>query len=188
MKRLLAIQSVSDIITNSSSEVFIISKEDCLHYIDKYDDKFNQCFHEVKKLTKRNLLLEPWYKYDFETPNDIMWEEVLHILRISEEQAVEDGLLLEKKKYFSHTDEKGHKVYEHYWDPVWNWKASKKKREEMMDKFCESWIAFTGKHKKEIEDKIIGTYWICVEDHFDKWSEFREEIIDKGYLYYESRH
>jgi len=177
---MIPVQSISDVITNSSSELFIVSKEDMLHYVDVYDEKLDCCF-SVKKLTIEYLKMHPYMSWDVKSCGDTHWHYVLKLLKISEEQAAKEGLKIKKIE----------DAYGPYWrtyeydDDIWN---DEKKRKEKVKEFFESWCKFCYKHQEEIKEKVLGNYVMDVEDHFERWSDFREEIANKGYLYHESHH
>ncbi len=194
--RHLIVQSISDLITNSSSEAFIVEKDDMLHYIKEYDDPDIDCF-EVTKLTRSYLKMESWMAWDVKTSYSIPYEYVLRILRISKEDAMKEGMLLTTCGKPPYTYIAGIDYDNKFFPDVLDdnacpseedKKSLEKERKEATAQFFKSWVKFCNKHRKEIEQKIIGKYLIVVEDHFNEWATFREDIRNRGYLYYESRH
>lgn len=189
----LIVQSISDLITNSSSEAFIVEKEDMLHYIKEFDIPDIDCF-DVTKLTRSYLKMEPWMSWDVKTSYSIPYKYVLGILRISEEDAMKEGLLFTTCGKPPYTYLAGIDFDNKFFlDDIAflteeDKKALKKEQKEATAQFFKSWVKFCDNHKKEIEQKIIGKYLIVVEDHFNEWPAFREDIRNRGYLYYESRH
>lgn len=186
----LIVQSISDVITNSSSELFIVCKEDMLHYIEEYDEPNIDCF-DVRKLTWDSIKAEEYMFYDVKNSESTEYYLVLRLLRISEEDAMKEGLKLVWKEY----------KYE-YNDHVDRWLIPidmqdeffgssdevNKKRRDATKEFFKSWCDFCKKHHDEIRDKVIGKYIMEVEDHFERWSDFREDIEKRGWLYSESHH
>lgn len=192
MKHLI-IQSISDLITNSSSEAFIVEKDDMLHYIKEFDSPDIDCF-DVTKLTRSFLKMESWMSWEVKTSYSIPYKYVLRILRISEEDAAKEGLLFTlcgKPPYtFIGAIDYAEKFFPEDYDSLSeeDKKTLKKEQKEATIQFFKSWVKFCDKHREEIEEKVIGKYLIVVDDHFNEWSDFREDIRNRGYLYYESRH
>jgi len=192
MCKQITIQSLSDIITNSSSEVFIVSKEDMLHYVERYDEGPMDCF-TIQKLNWVTIKSEEWTSYDITDSEDIPYEYVLHLLRISEEDAMREGLKLIQKEY-----ECCNGNVERYLTPIdnddklfgddWDTPEKKKERRDATIEFHKSWCEFCKNHHDDIKEKVIGKYVMEVEDHFYDYVEFKEEIDNKGYFYHESRH
>lgn len=192
MRKPLIVQSVTDVITNSSSELFIVCKEDLLHYVEEYDeDDFDQ-FH-IKKLTHNSIYAYEYTSWDLEESSQIKWEIILALLKISPEEALKEGLELEWEEYRyanGRTDRwlQAIDYNRRFWDDNLSPDESEKQRKEATKKFHRSWVKFCEKHKKEIEEKVIGKYIMEVEDHFERWCDFRDDIDRKGYLYHESHH
>ncbi len=109
----MLVQSISDIITNSSSEVFVMNKDNAEYY-DKLEDT-NDCI-------TINLIDMDWVRDNYDE-----WEMICRIcnLDINELSSCCNPYI---------------------------------------DK--EIWDIFIDLHKKEIEEKLIGLYWVDVEDHF----------------------
>lgn len=192
MRKPLIVQSVTDVITNSSSELFIVCKEDLLHYVEEYDeDDFDQ-FH-IKKLTHKSIYAYEYTSWDLEESSQIKWEIILALLKISPVEALKEGLELEWEEYRyanGRTDRwlQAIDYNRRFWDDNLSPDESKKQRKEATKKFHRSWVKFCEKHKKEIEEKVIGKYIMEVEDHFERWCDFRDDIDRRGYLYHESHH
>ena len=192
-KKPLIVQSISDVITNSSSELFIVSKEDMLHYIEKYDEPNIECF-EVKKLTWNSIKAGEYMLYDVENSGSTEYYLVLHLLRISEEDAMKEGLKLVWKEYKSEYNGSVDRwlipidEQDEFFGDDWDSDEMKKKRRAATKEFHKSWCDFCKRHVEEIREKVIGKYIMEVEDHFERWVDFREEIEQRGWLYRESHH
>ena len=123
----MKILSVSDVITNSSSEVFVL--ED----VSDFEDVSN-CI-SINEIT-----------YGF-------------IINAFEEEMVFDLLGYDMDDYFGSN-------------------CSWEDKEKLFKIFCEE-------HSKEIEEKIIGKYFVDIEDHFPDWEEYtdlaREQCIWQDY-------
>lgn len=192
MRKPLIVQSVTDVITNSSSELFIVCKEDLLHYVEEYDEDDFDHFH-IQKLTYNSIFAYSWLFFELEESSQIKWEIILALLKISPEEALKEGLELEWEEYRyanGKTDRwlQAIDYNRRFWDDNLSQKESEKQRKEATKKFHKSWVKFCEKHKKDLDEKVIGKYIMEVEDHFYRWSDFKDDITRRGYLYYESRH
>lgn len=202
----LNIQSISDIITNSSSEVFIVEKDIMLDIVKEFDEPLMDNI-KVTKITRSKLFLNNHYRYitDFDI-YEIPVHMILEMLGISFDDAIKEGLPF--KKINSHNDG----YYD--WDfGDYSFEFTDKKPDESDDEYnlrllkkdkeyrniccdlAEKYQNFVYNHIKEVEEKIIGLYQVEVEDHFTRYEEFADiykydpvkDIKDKIH-YYESRH
>lgn len=110
----MLVQSISDIITNSSSEVFVMNENNAKYY-DKLEDT-NDCI-------SISLINMDWVRYNYDE-----WEMICKVCNLD---------INELSSYYRslYTDQ-------------------------------ETWDVFIDLHKKEIEEKLIGLYWVDIEDHF----------------------
>lgn len=192
MRKPLIVQSVTDVITNSSSELFIVCKEDLLHYVEEYDDDFMDQFH-IKKLTPKSIYAYEYTSWDLKESSQIKWELILALLKISPVEALKEGLELEWEEYRyanGRTDRwlQAIDYNRRFWDNNLSPEEREKQRKETTKKFHKSWVKFCEKHKKDLDEKVIGKYIMEVEDHFERWCDFRDDIDRRGYLYHESHH
>lgn len=134
MKRITKIQSVSDIITNSSSEVFVMTAEDANYYAEL---NTNGCV-SIERID--------WDWVFSYGPQE--YEMVCDICNLNPEEV--RGEL--------HTTS---------WGSSW-----------YMDPNEETWKAFCEVHKEEIEEKLIGLYWVDIEDHFEDAYDVIEDARD----------
>lgn len=191
----LKVQSISDIITNSSNEVFVVDKDVMLNVIDVFDDKFNTCF-DVKKLTLDYLHLkyldEPQFVYsDLYFSGDSIYDlpifMIIDMLGISYEDAFKEGAPI-----------KFNKNYNDWYHDIKEPKRTKKnqvtesEKKKIAIEYIKKYLDFCKKHIDEIKEKIIGKYFMNVEDHFMNYAEFKEHMLTKEVKekthYYESRH
>lgn len=112
----MKIISFSDVITNSSSEVFV------LNYVDDFRN-VSDCI-TIDKIT-----------YDY-------------LINSYEEEMVFDLLGYNMDDYFGPD-------------------CSLEDQDKLFRVFCEE-------HRKEIEEKIIGKYFVDIEDHFPDWEEYND--------------
>lgn len=130
------VSSISDVITNSSSEVFVLNKEDAKYFaLRSFDDDTNSCI----KLTR----------IDFEW---IMYEGKYETELIRSITGINNEMLLS------------------YDTPS----------EEEWDKFCCD-------NEETLEEKLVGKYYVEIEDHFFDADIEIKKAKEKS-LYYENLH
>ena len=125
----MKILSISDVITNSSSEVFVL--ED----VSNFENVSN--YITIDKIT-----------YDY-------------LINSLEEEMVFDLLGYNINNYI-------------------DWNCSWEDREKILRAFCEE-------HREEVEEKIIGKYFVDIEDHFPDWEEYTELARDEC-IWHDYRH
>lgn len=144
MKFITKIQSFSDVITNSSSEVFLMSEANAEYYHNL--ENTNGCI-SIEKITWNWLENHSW-----------------------EWQMVCDYLDIDKSLVGEYHESQTWKGYGYWRGP-----------EE------EDWFTFLDIYKDKIEEKLIGLYFVDIEDHFEDAYEVTEEARDNSY-WSESRH
>lgn len=137
----LKVKSISDVITNSSTEVFVVTKKDKQYCENTYFSGLN-------------------------TPNSVYWnpEEI-----------------------------------------TWKWLKNRGKHEWMMvmDVLGKSytevsvsgeepsqnrWNIWMEENRYEIQKKLMGLWWLNVEDKFSGFLEMAEELDKRGIKWFENRH
>lgn len=144
MKFITKIQSFSDVITNSSSEVFLMSEANAEYYHNL--ENTNGCI-SIEEITWNWLENHSW-----------------------EWQMVCDYLDIDKSLVGEYHESQTWKGYGYWSGP-----------EE------EDWLTFLDIYKDKIEEKIIGLYFVDIEDHFEDAYEVTEEARDDSY-WSDSRH
>lgn len=129
------IKSISDVITNSSSEVFVMCKTDAEYY-DKLENT-NGCIN-INEITWNNLK---------NCRNE--WEMVCNTCDINPE-------VIRGKR---HT---GSEWWENYYEG-----PSQKEWENFLDIYHDT-----------IQNKLIGFYWVDIEDHFENAYDVSEDARD----------
>lgn len=138
MKLINGIQSISDVITNSSSEVFLMNKSTAEYY-DNLPNT-NGCI-SIKEIT-----------WDWLKDNLWEWEMVCDYLNIDK------GIL-------------GSYQESQIWKGCGYWN----------DPDEEDWLEFLNIYKDMINEKLIGLYFVEIEDHFSDACEVTEEARDDCY-------
>lgn len=139
MKLITKIQSVSDVITNSSSEVFLMNEASAEYYYHLED---TQGCVSIQKIT-----------WDWLQNNGSWeWEMVCEYLDIDKNVIGE---------YHESQTWRGYG----YWDGP----------EE------EDWLTFLDIYKDKIEEKLIGLYFVDIEDHFPNAHEVSDNARDDSY-------
>ena len=136
------IQSFTDVITNSSSTVFVMHESDAKYYNQL--DNTEGCI-DIQPITM-----------DWLINNVDEFEMVLDLLNIPKSEIT---------TYHKSND---------YWG-WWNIPEQS------------VWESFLELHKEQIEEIVIGSYWVDIEDHFEGAYEITEEAMCDA-KWYESRH
>lgn len=123
------IKNITDVITNSSSEVFVMNEDNALYY-DRLEGTLN-CI-SIKKINWDWIEDEGYYEQS-------MIINMCNIKVTDEERLNQD-----------------------------NWGNFDR----------EYWEIFIENHKNEIEKKLIGKYWVDIEDHFEDAYEVTENARD----------
>lgn len=132
MKLISSIQSISDIITNSSSEVFLMNKGNAEYYHNL--ENTNGCI-SIEEITLDWLENHSWE-----------WEMVCDYLDI-------DKSIL------------GEYHESQTWKGCGYWSSPEE----------EDWLTFLDIYKDKINEKLIGLYFVEIEDHFEDAYEVTEE-------------
>lgn len=130
------IKSISDVITNSSSEVFVLNKEDAKHFALRSFDDDAEDFIKLTRIDFYWLLNEGKYETDIIRKLTDIKDDVLEQNDIPEES---------------------------------------------------EWDEFIMKHEDELRDKVVGKYYVEIEDHYNGCEV---DISKAKYesVYYDSRH
>lgn len=144
MKFITKIQSFSDIITNSSSEVFLMNKTNAKYYYNL--ENTNGCI-SIEEIT-----------WDWLENHSWEWEMICEYLDIDKNI-----------------------IGEYHESQIWKGYGYWSGPEE------ENWLTFLNIYKDKIEEKIIGLYFVDIEDHFENAYEVTEEARDDSY-WSDSRH
>ena len=131
------IKSISDVITNSSSEVFVLNKEDAKYFaLRSFDNDTNDCIM-VRKIDNEWLCNEGRYERDI----------IRKLTGLNDSILSEDTLIPEENE----------------------------------------WMDFVCLNDELLQDKVIGKYYIEIEDHYDGCEV---DISKAKYesVYYDSRH
>ena len=131
MKFITKLQSYTDVITNSSSTVFIMHEMDAKYWEKKTPD--DMC--DIVKITHQWLLDNHWE-----------WELIFDFLNL-------DKNLISYEKEGS---------YYNYW----------------RDPDSETWQIWVDDNIELLKEKVIGLYYVEIEDHFENAYEWIERASD----------
>lgn len=129
MKLITKVKSVSDVITNSSSEVFVMTRENADYYTELEGTCGCISAFEID-----------WGWLEKEGRHEV--EMICDVIDVDIKE-------LESETFYYVRDEKWYFA---------GWHGSPTD---------EDWKTFLEKHKDVIEKKLIGMYWVDIEDHFE---------------------
>lgn len=133
MKLVTKIQSFSDVITNSSSTVFLMYEGDAKYWEKETPD--DMC--DITKITYQWLLDNHWE-----------WELIFDFLNLD--------------KYLISYEKEG--SYRNYWEDP------------------ETWQMWVDNNIKLLKEKVIGLYYVEIEDHFADAYELLESASDDALM------
>lgn len=135
MKLITKIQSFSDVITNSSSTVFLMHEMDAKYWEKATPD--DMC--DITEITHQWLLDNHWE-----------WELIFDFLNLD--------------KYIISYEEQGY--YRNYW----------------RDPDSETWQMWVDDNIELLKEKVIGLYYVEIEDHFEDAYEWIESASDDALI------
>lgn len=135
MKAITNIQSFSDVITNSSSTVFLMHEVDAKYWEKETPD--DMC--DITEITHQWLLDNNWE-----------WELIFDFLNLD-------------KNLISYEEEGS---YRNYW----------------RDPDPETWQMWVDDNIELLKEKIIGLYYVEIEDHFEDAYEWIESASDDALI------
>lgn len=138
----MRVKSYSNVITNSSSEVFLVKKE-TKNYLEK------------KYFTGIDAIDTVHY-----SPTFLTWKWIKNNGR-REWMMVMDVLGLPYTEVSTSGEEPSH----------------------------DRWADFMERYRYDIQRKLMGTWWVDIDDHFSNFGEIREKLVENHKcLWHESRH
>ncbi len=146
------IKNITDVITNSSSEVFVMNEDNAKEYLateNAYD-----CI-SIEKITWEWIEEDGRYEY----------EMISYLCDL-------DISIMASDEFFKNTDENRKKYY------LNEWYGYPKK---------EDWLTFIEMHRNIIEEKLVGEYWVDIEDHFEDAYNVIESARDDS-MWSDNRH
>lgn len=135
MKLITKIQSFSDVITNSSSTVFLMYETDAKYWEEETPN--DMC--DITEITHQWLLDNHWE-----------WELIFDFLNLDK-----NLISYEKEGY-----------YRNYWD----------------DPDSETWQMWVDDNIELLKEKVIGLYYVEIEDHFEDAYELIESATDDALI------
>ena len=135
MKLITKIQSFSNVITNSSSTVFLMHEMDAKYWEKATPD--DMC--DITEITHQWLLDNHWE-----------WELIFDFLNLD--------------KYIISYEEQGY--YRNYW----------------RDPDSETWQMWVDDNIELLKEKVIGLYYVEIEDHFEDAYEWIESASDDALI------
>lgn len=135
MKLITKIQSFSDVITNSSSTVFLMHEMDAKYWEKATPD--DMC--DITEITYQWLLDNHWE-----------WKLIFDFLNLD--------------KYIISYEEQGY--YRNYW----------------RDPDSETWQMWVDDNIELLKEKVIGLYYVEIEDHFEDAYEWIESASDDALI------